>query len=54
MSNDRQLKDEAGPIQAEVQEENTIEATRTDLSGDAVAEISGFYVSCLLMYSSFT
>ncbi len=42
MSNDRQLKDEAGTIQVEVQEENTIEVTRTDLSGDAVAEISGF------------
>jgi hypothetical protein len=42
MSNDRQLKDEAGTIQVEVQEEDTIEVTRTDLSGDAVAEISGF------------
>jgi hypothetical protein len=37
MSNDRQLKDEAGTIQVEIQERNTIEATRTDLSDDAVA-----------------
>jgi starvation-inducible DNA-binding protein len=42
MSNDRPLKDEVGTIRVEVQKKNTIEATRTDLSGDAVAEISDF------------